>query len=581
MSELAPTLNPAAFTVLLVEDSPMERNLLRAMFQQRGFQVVEAQNGAEALLVLAKERPDAVVSDGVMPVLDGYQFCRLLKDDPATRHIPLILLTGQAEGLSRFWARVCGADRFLLKGRESTRVVEATVDLLASLPEGIVRRDRDTTPEVENWGHELGIDAIQLRLGKALEHQLLETAMRGTISRLATHRGTGADAVAKVLELLHELVLPGALHIVIQGEHGPVGFGRYGDAAGPEARAHIEAAAQQSLGVAAPWPSTWEHRPPLTDEAAELLDPIIFSLPIGMQDRPVLAWLTVNLGSRAFQEYERLFEVACQELGRLLDLIEGRNRMLQAEEALRQAEKRGSLALMAGGVAHDFNNLFQSIMAHVQVAELSLTDERGKSALAKALTAVRRGADLGRRMLEASGCMWGPVVPLDLNGLVQEVVGAHPDHPFTLELSEALPPIAGDPGQLRLALSHLVQNAGEAIGSGNGRIKVSTSLSGDRPLPGSGGRWFTELPVGRNVTIAVADTGCGASAKVLERMFDPFFSTKQFGRGMSLAATLGILKAHRAALQVESRVGEGTTFHLWFPLADSLQPVAAPGMATI
>jgi len=286
-----------------------------------------------------------------------------------------------------------------------------------------------------------------------------------------------------------------------------------------------------------------------------------------MPASPVSAWLTLYLERLAFQEHERLFEIACHELGRLLELAESRRQLIQAEEALRQAQKMESLALMAGGIAHDINNLFQSILGSLQVAELSPTDERRKLAMLRAYAAVRKGAELGRRMLESSGHMWCVAAPLDLNALIREVVGSHPGLSAALDLPEGLPPIEGDRNLLKQALSHLLINAVEAIGTSPGHIMVSTRQCEDGyQEENSRGRWFMEAPIVRSVGLSVSDNGCGVPDEVLERMFDPFFSTKQFGRGMGLSATLGILKAHRAALQVVSRVGEGTTFQVWFPL---------------
>jgi signal transduction histidine kinase/DNA-binding NarL/FixJ family response regulator len=553
-----------AFTVLVADDSLPDRNLIKTMFQQRGHRVLEAADGAESLLLLAAERPDVVVLDGVMPTLDGYQLCRLLKDDPSTRHMPVILLTGQAGGLSRFWARICGADRFLLKGREATRVVDAAAELLAGAP-GAPALGEATKLDLPA----LGPDAIHQRLGKALEHRLLESALRDTIGHMYSLQQDAVGMAGAVLELLHELVLPGAIHLAVRGENGPVGLGLYGTSMESAGRAAMEKAARQALGQEDPWPSTWTQRPSLIEKAAvELHDPAIFSLPVGLPGGPNSAWMTLYMERRAFREYARLFEIACLELARLLDLAESHRQVSEAEAALLQAQKMESIALMAGGVAHDFNNLFQSILGSLELAALSPTDERGKTALARALTAVERGADMGRRLLETSGHLWCVTAPLDLNSLVREVLAARPELAFTLELAGDLPLVKGDRNHLKNALAHILTNAVEAIGSGPGRITVSTRLSKGEPREDhTEGQWFTEHPTGRTVAITLADTGCGATEEVVSRMFDPFFSTKLFGRGMSLAATQGILKAHHAALYVESRVGEGTTFHIWLPPA--------------
>lgn len=565
MSSATPKPSPPPFTVLVVDDSHPERNLVGTLFRQRGHRVVEAQNGAEALVVLAAEQPDLVVSDGVMPVLDGYQLCRLVKDDPGTRHIPVILLTGQAVGLSRFWARTCAADRFLLKGRQAVGVVDVAEELLAGRPEVPPRAPEDSWRGLSGQGDE----AIQSRLSKALEHQLLETAMRDAISHLDLLEGTPRDLAAGVLELLHELVLPGAIHLVIHGDDRPIGIGLHGASAGPDARGFMEDDARRCLGQAGPWSSVWELRPPLKEECIDLHDPVLFSLPVGVPGSPVTGWLTLYLARHAFHGYERLFEVACHELGRLLDLLENRRHLERAEEALGQAQKRESLALMAGGIAHDINNLFQSIMGNLQVAELTTSDEQRATALARALAAVRKGADLGRRMLETSGHMWCTAVPMDVNALIRESVAAEAGLSVSLDLAAPLPNVEGDRNLLKQALAHLLANAREATGGEAGRITVSTRAEEARVAEGRGaGRWITPAPAGPAVRLTVADEGGGIPAEALERMFDPFFSTKQFGRGMGLPATLGILKAHKAGLQVENRPGLGASFQLWLPLAE-------------
>ena len=332
-------------TILVVDDSPVERHLIKAIFLQRGHRVLEATNGAEALLTLSSESADVVVSDGVMPILDGYQLCRLLKEDPSTRHIPVILLTGRASGLSRFWARTCGADRFLLKGRDAIRVVEVALELMEQ--GGVPPSVKNTQPNLQ----ELGIDAIHRRLSKALERQLAESAMRDIIANLYSAQRPASDMAMTVLDLLHELVLPGAIHLVIQAEDGPVGLGLHGESVGSEELSRIVEASRQALGQKTPWPSVWKESLPLTEGALELHDPVIFTLPVRPSGNLIStshalpkqspdsasAWMTLYMERKNFQEYERLFEVACHELGRLLELAQNRRQLLHAEEALVKA----------------------------------------------------------------------------------------------------------------------------------------------------------------------------------------------------------------------------------------------------
>jgi signal transduction histidine kinase/FixJ family two-component response regulator len=557
--------------VLVVDDSPPELNLVATLFRKQGHRVSTAANGAEALLALNQVRVDLVVSDGSMPILDGYQLCRLLKDEPATRSIPVILLTGQAEGLSRFWAKTCGADRFLVKGRNTDQVVEAALEL-ASQAESSPPSAGDFTYDRT----ELGIETLQKRLGKALEHRLLETALRDTIGHLYSLRLDPADLLAKMLELLHELALPGAVYLVIPGDEGLLGAGLHGSTVTTGERAAMEEASRRFLGREDAWPSTWMEMPSLRPEATGLQDPVLFSLPVGLPGRsgsPASGSLTLFTERRSLLDYEHLFEVACEELFRLIELADSQRTLAQAEAALHQAQKTQSLALMAGGIAHDFNNLFQGILANLELADHIAVDERSKLVLAKAIVAVQTGGRLSRKLLEFTGAMWYVPVPLDLHALVQEAFEARYRDPvgveILLDLAAVYPEIKGDRNYLLQALAQLLDNAVEAIGDGPGRITISTREHDALDVEdGTGCRWLTDPPAGRSVRLTIADDGCGASEEVLGRMFDPFFTTKQLGRGLGLPAVLGILKAHGAALQVESRVGEGITFHIWFPPAD-------------
>lgn len=191
MPTLPTTAPPRPFKALLVEDSATQMALLRAVFRSRGHEVMEARNGAEALLVLAGEMPDLVVSDCYMPLIDGYQLCRLLKDDRATRHLPVLLLTAETRGLGHFWAKTCGADRFIVKEPEMDGVLEAAEDLIRTAPP----KDPAQGPVFRN-PEDLGVEAIQRRLARALEQRLLETTLRipshGSTPRTRTPKASSA-----------------------------------------------------------------------------------------------------------------------------------------------------------------------------------------------------------------------------------------------------------------------------------------------------------------------------------------------------------------------------------------------------
>ncbi|MCX7616691.1 PAS domain S-box protein [Tepidiforma sp.] len=254
----------------------------------------------------------------------------------------------------------------------------------------------------------------------------------------------------------------------------------------------------------------------------------------------------------------------------------------RTEERLLQAQKAESLAVLAGGIAHDFNNLLVGILGNAGLALAELPPESPvRETVAEIELAGQRAADLARQMLAYSGRGKFVVQPLSLNGVVEEMahllrVSVGAGVRLVLDLAPGLPAVVGDATQLRQVIMNLVINASDAIGSGEGTIRVRTSVApGTRELferavlaPGQ----LAE----RYVVLEVADTGAGMDAATLSRIFDPFFTTKFTGRGLGLAAVLGIIRGHRGGIDVESAPGAGTTFRVMLPASQSTAQ-AEPG----
>jgi PAS domain S-box-containing protein len=256
-----------------------------------------------------------------------------------------------------------------------------------------------------------------------------------------------------------------------------------------------------------------------------------------------------------------------------------------AEEALRHSQKLESLGLLAGGVAHDFNNLLAGILGHASLAQVKLpVDNPARTHVEKAIATTKRAADLTRQLLNYTGNGRGQVELFDINTLLNEskvlfetIVPKHVQLVFAL--SPKLPAVQGDLGQIQQVLMNLIINAAEAIGAKNGQVHVTTGachitsesevrpkyIGGNAPAPGY------------YAVITVEDNGVGIDAQVLDRIFDPFFSTKGYGRGLGLSATLGIVRQHKGALQVTSQPGEGSTFQVLLPaLSATALPAVEP-----
>jgi two-component system, cell cycle sensor histidine kinase and response regulator CckA len=206
--------------------------------------------------------------------------------------------------------------------------------------------------------------------------------------------------------------------------------------------------------------------------------------------------------------------------------------------------------------------------------------------LAEIETATSRAAELTSQMLAYSGKGQFTLQAVSLSRLAQEtanllqpVVSRKTDIQFNLQ--DDLPAIEADPAQIRQIVMNVITNAAEAIGEACGIVGISTGVvDADRTYLSS--TYFNDdLPAGRYVYLDVSDTGCGMSPETQAKIFDPFFSTKFTGRGLGLAAVVGIVRAHRGALKVSSQPGTGSTFRLLFPGTNAAEAVPADDPAAV
>ncbi|MCB0061598.1 MAG: response regulator [Caldilineaceae bacterium] len=271
-------------------------------------------------------------------------------------------------------------------------------------------------------------------------------------------------------------------------------------------------------------------------------------------------------------------------------------------ERQQQAQKLESLGILAGGIAHDFNNLLTSMMAQISLAKAKLQrNQVPHEQLDKALTATERAADLTRQLLAYAGKSKFQVIALNLNQIIHDNIGlletALPNRAeLQLALATELPLIEADRGHIQQIVMNIAINAAEALRQEvNGllepasdrvlpsTIAESTIANGQSPIPTyhfvrirTGVERLTqqqaeqpalggELKPGEYVVLSIEDNGIGMDAATVQRIFDPFFSTKHKGHGLGLAATLGIMRSYGGAILVESESGVGTTFRLLFP----------------
>jgi len=270
---------------------------------------------------------------------------------------------------------------------------------------------------------------------------------------------------------------------------------------------------------------------------------------------------------------------AAGEISNLLVLREDISERKVLEGQLRQVQKMEGIGTLAGGIAHDFNNILAVINGY---AELCMLNSSEPAIIQKSVREIKRAAEratgLVRQILTFSRKAEVNVASLNLNQHVRDLIALLAETfprniTFQFALDESLPPLLADQNQLQQIVLNLCVNARDAMPNG-GTITLATSRLEGEDVPGA---MLRRQPC---ACLKVSDTGTGMPPKVRERIFEPFFTTKGVnkGTGLGLAVVYGIVASHEGCIDVESTVGQGSTFRVCLPFAESHMP-AAPAAA--
>ncbi|HLH15842.1 MAG TPA: response regulator [Bryobacteraceae bacterium] len=502
----------AGCRILLVEEDAYERDLLQRRLEIEGFEVAAEPDSRALFERLRTEVCDVVLLDIAAQGDRGFQALEALRASPGLREIPVIALAPEDGRRHAARAIEMGADEFLLKPLDTP--------LLRARIAAMLRRRRS---EAEH-------DELARRLDV-----LLELTREGICGLDPAGRCIFINRAA--LEMLghsRESILGRSLHETVHHSR-------------PDGSPYPADECPMNLAV-----QTGQFRHG-SGECFFRADGSSF--PVEYSIQPV-----------------RRGGVTEGSVVTFTDISERQRN----EEHLVQAAKLESVGLLAGGIAHDFNNILTGVLGNASLVLDSLAeDDPNRSLLAEVVKSSERAADLTRQMLAFAGKGQFVLEPVDISHAIQdiaELLGASIPKSARLELRLApnLPKFQADPRQLQQLALNLVINAGEATEGRDGRIAVESGIR-DFAEPVSAHGTFGAIESGRYVYLAVSDNGVGMDDATRLRIFDPFFSTKFTGRGLGLAAAMGIVRAHQGAIRVEGRSGEGSRFEALFPV-----PAAEP-----
>ncbi|MER3491551.1 MAG: hybrid sensor histidine kinase/response regulator [Mastigocladus sp. ERB_26_2] len=249
------------------------------------------------------------------------------------------------------------------------------------------------------------------------------------------------------------------------------------------------------------------------------------------------------------------------------------------ESQFLRAQRLESIGTLASGIAHDLNNVLAPILMTAQLLESQLNDERSKRLLPILINNAKRGANLVKQVLSFTRGMEGDRTLLQLKHIVREIQQViRETFPKSIDVSTSIPPslwtIYGDATQLHQVLMNLCVNARDAMPNGGTLTICAENFLVDENYA----RMHLDAQVGAYVAITVADTGVGIAPEIIDRIFEPFYTTKEFGKGtgLGLSTVLGIVKSHGGFVSVYSEVGKGSQFKVFLPAQQTPESLEEP-----
>ena len=494
-----------------------------------GCAMILAKSGMEGIEKAKIEQPDLILLDIKMPDMDGFETCQHLKNDPTTKHIPVIMVTAiKTDPQSRTKGLDIGADAFISKPIEETELIsQVKVALRIKRAEDLLRRQRDALEQtVAERTRMLRKSERKYRsMMESITDQLYICSQDCTIEYMnpAMIRRVGRDATGETCyRTLHGLDDRCDFCVFDQVAQGKT----------------IETTVKSPL-----------------DERTYR----ITNMPVHHQDG------TISKMSIYRDITQYLTAVADKD---------------KAQAQLLQAQKMESIGTLAGGIAHDFNNILTAIIGF---ADLAL-DEVGKgSVLSDHLQEIHiaglRARDLVKQILTIARQSGEEIKPVRVDGILEEVIKfIRSSIPTSIEIRSNIrptTPIRGNPTQIHQIFMNLFTNAAHAMERDGGILEIGLE---DFYFDDKAVLKYPDLTPGTYNKITVSDTGTGIPPDLIHSIFEPYFTTKNLeeGTGLGLALVHGIVASYGGVITVSSEVGKGTVFTLFLPVTQKIEPHEFP-----
>jgi two-component system, cell cycle sensor histidine kinase and response regulator CckA len=539
--------------ILLVDDNKQNRYMLEVLLKAQGYEVVLANHGAEALALAEKYPPDLIITDVLMPVMDGFSLCRKWKADNRLKTIPFIFYTAtNTDPQDERFALSLGAERFIVKPQEPEVMVHVVRDLLEDIQKG--ERVSSENPLGEEMEFFRQYNEV---LFSKLEQKMIQ--LENTNRKLekdAAERNRAEEALHREKALADLVIdsLPGVFYIC--DEEGRLV--RWNNNEKVVTGYSLEELMQINV-----LQLFQNDRDLVASKIREVLETGWATIEASFVTKSGIPVPFLLTGLRMITDGKKFI------VGVGIDISERK----QLEEQLRQAHKMETVGLLAGGVAHDFNNILTAIIGYGNLAIMRLSsDDPVHHYVDQMLHSSERAASLTNSLLAFSRKQIINPVPVNVNEIIFRIgklltrlIGEDIDLKMDLEGRDLI--ILADVGQIEQVLMNLATNARDAMALG-GTLTIKTEQSTmnqefiNRHGYGKQGKY---------ALLSVTDTGIGMDEITRTRIFEPFFTTKEVGKGTGLGLSMvyGIVKQHDGYITVSSELGKGTTFGIYIPLVES------------